>query len=136
MPKVKKNPAAVALAKRSREVRMKNMTSEQRSEQGRRAVNSRRDRQKPGQTNPEKWYGLFACDDPNFPELIMYSRDKAELRQRAKAEDRALVIEDLDYDPQVRIPIVPKYEPDTAARLQALQDLQLLDADTGKGGRS
>jgi hypothetical protein len=45
MPK-KKNPAAVALARLSARKRYRTMTSEQRSEQGRRAVASRRDRQK------------------------------------------------------------------------------------------
>ena len=45
MTKPKKNPAAVALAELSRRKRMKTMTAAERSEQGRRAVNSRRDRQ-------------------------------------------------------------------------------------------
>ncbi len=132
MPKTKKDPAraaALALAKRSREVRMKTMTPEQRSEQGRRAVSARRDRQK------GPWYGLFPFDDPCS--LVMYSRDKEALRQRAKLDENvAFVIEVLDYDPESRIPIVPKYEPDTAARLEALQDLERLDAGAGKGGLS
>jgi hypothetical protein len=45
MPKPEKNPAAVALAQLSRRKRMKTMTAAQRSEQGRKAVNARRDRQ-------------------------------------------------------------------------------------------
>lgn len=44
MPK-KKNKAAVALAELSRRKRMKTMTAAERSEQGRKAVASRRDRQ-------------------------------------------------------------------------------------------
>jgi hypothetical protein len=76
---------------------------------------------------------VFARDG----ELLMFSRDKLELRQRARAEERACLIEELGYDPRTRLPIVPKYEPDTAACLQALQDLQLLDNDeAGRRGRS
>src|ERR1035438_6275305 len=41
-----KNAAAMALAEISRRSRMKNLTAAQRSEQGRKAVASRRDRQK------------------------------------------------------------------------------------------
>src|ERR1035437_4944719 len=55
MTKPKKNPAAVALAELSRRKRMKTLTPAQRSEQGRRAVMSRRDRQKPA-----RWFGLVA----------------------------------------------------------------------------
>jgi hypothetical protein len=137
MPKTtKKNPAAVALAKRSARKRYQTMTAAERSEQGRRAVNSRRDRQRaepPSVPNPDRWYGVFARDG----ELLMFSRDKLELRQRARAEERACLIEELGYDPRTRLPIVPKYEPDTAACLQALQDLQLLDNDeAGRRGRS
>jgi len=144
MPKTtKKNPAAVALAQRSARKRYQIMTADERSEQGRRAVNSRRDRQKPARwdgkaeppsaPNPDRWYGVFARDG----ELLMFSRDKLELRQRARAEEGACLIEELDYDPRNRVPIVPKYEPDTAACLRALQDLQVLDTDeAGKRGRS
>jgi hypothetical protein len=41
----KKNPHAAALAELSRRKRMKTLTPEQRSEQGRRAAMARRDRQ-------------------------------------------------------------------------------------------
>jgi len=128
----KKNPAAVSLGRKGGEARRKALTPEQRSASARHAVLSRYGKAEP----PSRWYGLYALDDPNFPELVMYSRDRVELRQRARAEDRAFVIEELDYDPQTRVPIVPKYEPDTDSRLQALRDLQKLDVDAGKRGRS
>jgi hypothetical protein len=49
MKKKSKNPAAVALAKLSAKKRFATMTAEERSAQARRAVNSRRDRQKPSE---------------------------------------------------------------------------------------
>ena len=75
-------------------------------------------------SGPARWYGLFDYADPKAPALVQYSRDRSELRQRVHAEpDRAWVIEELDYAPQDRLRIVPKYEPDTAASLRALEDL-------------
>jgi hypothetical protein len=45
------------------------------------------------------------------------------------------MIEELEQDPQSRISIVPKFEPDTAAQLRALQGLQRLDTER-KGDQS
>ena len=132
--KKRKSPEAVALGRKGGEARRKKLTAEQRSASARHAVLSRYGKAKPP-AKPARWYGLFDFDVPGS--LIAYSRDKEVLRQRAKAEpERIFIIEDLDYDPENRMQIVPKFEPDTAARLQALQDLQQLDAELGKGGQS
>jgi hypothetical protein len=64
MTKLKrKNPAAVALAALSRKKRFATMTPEQRSEQGRKAVNARRDRQKPDADAPSHIPNRFTWED-------------------------------------------------------------------------
>src|SRR5579872_4573258 len=95
----KKNPAAVALAQLSKRKRMKSMTPEQRSEQGKKAVASRRDRQK------GPWYGLLllpadyvwrgtAHADKVLDELhsdslhvVFWSQNRAEVVARSQEED-------------------------------------------------
>jgi hypothetical protein len=134
MSKRRKSPDAVAHGRKGGIARRNNLTPEQRIASARYAALSRYGK---APAKP-KWYGLFDFDLPSEPQhLILYSRDKDVLRQRAKAEpERIFIIEDLDYDPETRMQIVPKFEPDTAARLKALQDLQQLDAELGKEGRS
>lgn len=136
--KKKEQQTAASLGKRGGLARAKNLTPEQRSASARHAVNARYGKNKPVTEPPQsnKWYGLYDYADPNVPTLVESSRDKVELRKRARMEpDRAWMIEELDYEPKNRIPISPKFEPDTAARLRALEDLQHLDA-TGKAGQS
>ena len=135
MKSTKKNQtnAAAILGKQGGLARAAKLTPEQRSASARHAVLSRYGKAEP----PARWYGLFSCDDPHAPVLVKYSSNKVELRERARSEpDSDFVIEELDYDPRTRIPIVPKYEPDTAARLQALQDLQGLEIDDRETGPS
>ena len=129
----KKNLAASKLSKLAHS----SMTPAERTERARKAGAARW-----GKTNapkPGRWYGLFAYD-PNATEgaLVKYSQNKIELRELLRERDRAepgrdWTIESLDYDPRTRIPIVPKYEPDTTAQLRALQDLQRLDAGEERG---
>lgn len=125
----RKNPAAVALGRKGGEARREAMTPEQRIASARHAVLLRYGRAEP----PGKWYGLFTLDNPTATEeLVAYSRSKDELRERARSEpERGWIIDTLDYDPRTCVgsssaPLVAKYEPDAAAQLRALQDLQEL----------
>jgi hypothetical protein len=136
----RKSPAAVALGRAGGLARRRKLTPEQRSESARRAALAKHGNIPP-KPETEKWWGLFAFEKGGETRLVKYlygkgSECKPRLRERAQAEpDRDWLIEDLDYDPTTRMEIVPKFEPDTAARLKALEDLQQLDADLSKGGR-
>lgn len=74
---MKKNKAAMALADLSRRKRFATMTKEQRSEQARSAVNSRRDRQK--KTEPVRWWGFFAITEAEPPKPLFWSQDQQEV---------------------------------------------------------
>jgi hypothetical protein len=134
MKRQRKNRAAVALAKRGNEL----MTPEQRSERARRAVQARWRKGKPN-AYPRRWYMLvaFANDDPDHPEVLFWSRDKNEVRERARTpehRDRATLIDfiDVDYDPR-RFTVQPEFQPDADAQLKALHIL--LDTEHDEGGR-
>jgi hypothetical protein len=134
MPK-KKNPAAVALAQLSRRKRMKTMTPAQRSEQGRRAVMSRRDR------NKGPWYGLVALPaayvwkgaahaskvldaaTANSAEVLLWSQDRKEVVARAQEEDlrdRDTLIIEQDWNPNA-FTINRTFQPDTDAMQRLLR---------------
>ena len=139
MTKKKKDSAAVTLGRKGGIARRKALTPERRSAIARNAALTRFGKAEPPPTaSKPRWYGLFATD--NFPkeEMVLFSRDKAELRERAKAEpDRGWVIEELDHDPESRLLIVAEFEPDPQANLQALRELKKLqDLKKNNGGRS
>jgi hypothetical protein len=113
-------------------------TPSERSALARKASLSRRKIKKPQPpqpqspvTTPTRWFGLFDETDLNKPVLVMYSQDKKVLRERARQEERDWYIDTLDYDPRTRATVMPEFQPDTAACLQALRELETLI----KGGR-
>lgn len=127
-----KNPAALTLAAISRKKRMKTMTPEQRSEQGRKAVAARRDRQKPLEPEPQRFWGLFDAYDASAPggvsrdpKLLQWSTDKNELRARVMQERDGIgipEIEELDYDPR-HVKLESNFKPDVTRQLDALRVL-------------
>ncbi|MGD0869478.1 MAG: hypothetical protein ABSB88_08010 [Bryobacteraceae bacterium] len=145
MRKRKKNAAAMALAKRSATKRYKTMTDAERSEQGRRAAASRRDRQPKG-----PWYGLVAlpadyvwhgaahaakvldeahADSAN---VVFWSRNRAEVVSRSQEDDlcdRTTLIVEQDWDPHA-FRIIREYRPDTERQLRALRTV--LDSEGGQ----
>jgi hypothetical protein len=95
-------------------------TAAERSAIATKASHSRKIMLKPG-----PWFGLFDESDLDKPELVAYSQNKLELRQRAKQEKkRDWVIEVLDYNPNTRVKIKPEFKPDVQACLQALRGLE------------
>ena len=125
----RKNPAALALARKSVRSRMKSKTPEQRSIQAQRAAQTRWRKAKPPATQPSQWYGLFALDDPNHPEKIAWSRNRQELVERARMiDDRTTVIFDLDYDPG-KLTIVREFAPDVEREVAALKALVTEEGD-------
>lgn len=127
-----KNRAAVVLGRMGAKARMKSLTAEQRSEQGRRAVEARWRRAKPPTApQPTRWWGLLVFDDPNKPKALMWSTDRAEIIARSRREDLAethKMIVDVEYDP-TRFTLVREFKPDVAEQVKALNAL------AGAGGK-
>jgi len=134
----RKNRAAASLSRMAHD----SMTPEARKERGRLAAAARWHKAKPeppaAPPQPIKWYGLFEQGHAtDTPKLIAYSRDKEELRQRARTEGRAWLVEQLDYDPS-RTELVFEFAPAVGVQVppKTVEALQVvLDAD-GKGDRS
>lgn len=139
MKSKRKNPAAVALAKKSAKARMKSLTPKQRSEQARHAVQARWRKAKPD-TYPQsqRWWVLFgfANDDPNHLIALCSSPDKNEVKQAARSpeyQDRCVFIDFVDgYDPAA-FTMTCEFEPDVGAQVKALQTV--LEDGTDEGGQ-
>jgi hypothetical protein len=134
MAEKKKSRAALALAARSREVRMKTMTKAERSAQGRRAVSMRRDRRK------GPWYGLLlfpedyewhgvahatkVLDELHAnPTVVFWSTDRAEVVKRAAQKDLRDLVTDVveqNWDPRSFV-VRRTFAPDTEAMKRLLK---------------
>jgi hypothetical protein len=130
----KKNPAALKLAALSRRKRMKTMTKEQRSEQARRAVACRKDRQK---QKAGPWYALYSPTEypehPHYWQLILVTQDETEISRRIKEPDLRDLggIVAIHYDrPPLLFSIRDQFEPDMDA--QVLAGLALLENEGGE----
>jgi ribosomal protein L22 len=136
MAKKTKNKAAVALAELSRRKRMRDLTPEQRSAQGKKAVASRRDRQK-----STRWYGLIALPadyvwkgaahaskvldaaTANSAEVLFWSQDRAKVNARAQQKDlrdRDTLIIEQDWNPNA-FTLQREYKPDADALQRMLR---------------
>jgi len=144
----KKNPAAVALGRRSGV----SLTPTERIERARRAATSRWSKAKPPAVSKPRWYGLVDVpplpwniyhnqdNDPGFAAWVeqidkamatskgvIWFRDEAELdrevvRRRHLQDGLVLIIDGVNYDPAKSI-ITRTYKPDTGAQLNALEAL-------------
>jgi hypothetical protein len=143
MPR-KKNPAAVELGKLGARAQRQKYTKAERSEQARRAVNSRRDRQK------GPWYGLIVFPEdfawkgtiqaaPVIDEMhadtvkvVFWSQNRAEVvayTQKAEFEDRITDIIEQGWDPRL-FTIRREYQPDTESQLKVMR--VVLDCQGGE----
>jgi hypothetical protein len=147
----RKNPAAVALARKSVRARLASLTPEQRSTQAKNAVLTRWRKAKP----PSKWYGLLLLPadyqwhgtahaakvlDEAYanPQVVLWSADRAEVVARAQQEDlrdRDTLVIEQDWDPRA-FTIKHEYQPEVGRQIEALQDLQHLDTGEVAGGQS
>jgi hypothetical protein len=133
----RKDPHAVALAKKSAKSRLTSLTPQQRSEQARRAVQARwRKAKQPADAKPGLWWRLWAFDTPvtldnlNPPELVFYSRDEEEVhgwarKAKARGDDRIMGVDSTGERPRRDgLRITRRYEPDVGAQIDALQMIQ------------
>jgi hypothetical protein len=135
--KTETSRAAQTLSALGVEARKKRFTKKQRSEQARDAAKARWRPQKGRPVAPPvRWYGLFDEANINAPELVAFSQNKMELRERSRSEDRDWVIEVLDYDPRKRVTIIPEFTNETEACVAVVRDIQeMQQAGQPKGRR-
>jgi hypothetical protein len=123
---IRKNRAAVTLARRSAKARLKSLTPEQRSDQARRAAMTRWRQAKPGAYPPPSLYWcLFGLDESNQPFVLFASQDKEEVRQRARTDefrDQAAFIDSVEYNP-TRFRLLSNFQPNVKAQLSALETI-------------
>ena len=126
MKQRKKNLAAITLGLRGVRARMK-LPREERSEQARNAVLARWAKARGGEkpAKPARWWCLFDIQDPDQPQVLFSSPDKAEVVSRSlgpEFRERFVHIGFLEYDPSV-IVFENEFRPDPTAQTKALKAL-------------
>lgn len=126
----RKNVNAVALGRR----RKRNEPAPKRQQAARRAAEARWAKRNPKPT-PEKFWVLFAIEDPDHPEVLLSSPDKNEVKaaqHKPEFRDRWLHIDYLEYDPR-RLTIQREYKPDVERQLNALRVVLDVPVEGGIG---
>jgi hypothetical protein len=116
-------PSRAAAEKHPRDPLQSISQTQRKSTSGRNPVNKRsRARTGAGNTR-DRWWCIFALDDPNHPEILDTDRHRAplELRYRARSDKyrRTLLIDDVEYNPR-RLTIKAEFAPDADRQREAL----------------